>query len=498
MPLISKAFSNLITFTRASSATYFAANGVLTSAANNEPRFDYDPATYIGRGILIEESRTNSIRNNTMQGAAAGTPGTLPTNWVITGAGLGTLVQEVVAVSSINGISYIDIKLSGTTSTTNLSYSFEPSTGGPAASSGQTWTNSNYVALVGGAITNITAIRAASILGRTAGGATTTDNFNSGDNKASLTATLQRFSITGTLADATTVSVQPSVGITFASGVVIGDPVNGITLRIGLPQLENNNTATGVASATVAAGGTGYAVGDVLQIVGGSGTAARLTVATLSGSAVATVTVSTAGNYTTFPSPQPVSVTAITGTGSSATFNIVPQSQNGVATSVILTTTTALTRNGDSATVATLAPWYNASEGTLYADVAIDYTVPATKFPLAASLNDNTSNNRIELGFVTSVVAAFEIAVGGSLSARYPSVAALNRRIAGAYKASDSAISVNGGAATATSPVSASLPTVTQLKLGDRTSGSQLNGWVRRITYYPRRLSNANLTTLTT
>lgn len=79
--------------------------------------------------------------------------------------------------------------------------------------------------------------------------------------------------------------------------------------------------AANIASATVSAGGTGYAVGNVLTITGGTkGTAATLTVATLSGSAVATVTVSNAGDYWTFPT-EPCAVTGGAGTG--ATFNFV-------------------------------------------------------------------------------------------------------------------------------------------------------------------------------
>ena len=50
-----------VTFTRASTATYFDETGVLQSAAIDAPRFDYDPATLAARGFLIEEARTNSL-----------------------------------------------------------------------------------------------------------------------------------------------------------------------------------------------------------------------------------------------------------------------------------------------------------------------------------------------------------------------------------------------------------------------------------------------------
>jgi hypothetical protein len=53
-----------ITFTRASNATYFDANGVLQTAANDAPRFDHDPATGESRGLLIEEARTNLLLNS--------------------------------------------------------------------------------------------------------------------------------------------------------------------------------------------------------------------------------------------------------------------------------------------------------------------------------------------------------------------------------------------------------------------------------------------------
>jgi len=52
---------NLITFTRASSATYVDSNRLIRTAATNEPRFDHNPATGESLGLLIEEQRTNLL-----------------------------------------------------------------------------------------------------------------------------------------------------------------------------------------------------------------------------------------------------------------------------------------------------------------------------------------------------------------------------------------------------------------------------------------------------
>lgn len=56
--------ASALTFTRASTGTYFDAAGVMQTAGSNVPRFDFDPATLQPRGLLIEEQRTNLLLNS--------------------------------------------------------------------------------------------------------------------------------------------------------------------------------------------------------------------------------------------------------------------------------------------------------------------------------------------------------------------------------------------------------------------------------------------------
>ena len=56
-----KALDPRITFTRASTATFVGANGLIQTAASDVPRFDHNPTTGESLGLLVEEARTNLL-----------------------------------------------------------------------------------------------------------------------------------------------------------------------------------------------------------------------------------------------------------------------------------------------------------------------------------------------------------------------------------------------------------------------------------------------------
>jgi hypothetical protein len=232
---------NLITFTRASSATFIDSTGTLQTASTDAPRFDHNPTTGESLGLLVEEARTNSIRNNTMVGAVTGTPGTLPTNWTLTG-GSG-ISPSVVGAGTENGIAYIDVQVNGTpTASTFANIVFDTSI---VASSGQAWASSVYVKLTAGSLTNtsiVQEIREVTSLGVYLTNSTLTVT------PTSAALNTQRVLLSRTLNNASTTNVRPIVSFQTTNGAAID-----FTLRIGLPQLEQGAFATSVIPTTTAA-----------------------------------------------------------------------------------------------------------------------------------------------------------------------------------------------------------------------------------------------------
>jgi len=211
-------------------------NGNWRSFAANTPRI------MPGTGLLIEESRTNGIRNNTMQGASIGTPGVTPSNWLLrNNTGLST---QVVAVGTNQGINTMDLRFFGTASGAGvLGINFEASTI-IAAVTGQAWAQTAFIAIVGGTTTNTGTVS----LGTdedTSGGVFIRSNLGTVPLTSTLTRVTNLFTTGGGV---TTAFVLPYFQL-----AVNGAGAVDITLRIGWPQLELGAFATSPIPTTSAA-----------------------------------------------------------------------------------------------------------------------------------------------------------------------------------------------------------------------------------------------------
>ena len=167
------------------------------------------------------------------------------------------------------------------------------------------------------------------------------------------------------------------------------------------------------------------------------------------------------------------------------------------ATSYIPTLASSVTRSADVATVNTLSPFYNAVEGTLFGEYD---TFGVSSSPYIAEFNDGTANNRIT-SYVSSGTQRMYVATSGAAQADL-SVSSVSNNVvyktAVVYKANDFALTQNG--VSPATDTSGTIPTVSKLALGAYNSDSianLTNGHLRRIAYYPRRLTNAEIQTLT-
>lgn len=162
------------------------------------------------------------------------------------------------------------------------------------------------------------------------------------------------------------------------------------------------------------------------------------------------------------------------------------------STSYIPTLASTVTRSADVASVNTLSPWFNATEGTLFAEfnayTGVSYSNPASLFT-------NASNQvSIVAGTAGSGATGLVVISGGSVLVSI-GTRVLSQKIAGAYKLNDFAVSTNGAAAD--TDTSGTVPSISTLGLGSAYSSAYLNGHLRRVAYYPRRLTNAELQALT-
>ena len=120
------ALDSRYTFTRASTAWYYNSSGILTQAAANIPRFDYNPSTLAINGLLVEGQATNLVYPSIPDGTYSTTASTISATGAVT-APDGTTVSA----------NFVD-------NTSNTSHYYIAGNGATSYTSGQSYTVSVY------------------------------------------------------------------------------------------------------------------------------------------------------------------------------------------------------------------------------------------------------------------------------------------------------------------------------------------------------------------
>jgi hypothetical protein len=166
------------------------------------------------------------------------------------------------------------------------------------------------------------------------------------------------------------------------------------------------------------------------------------------------------------------------------------------ATSYIPTTASTVTRSADVASVATSQFPYSATEGSVIASVSVlsfSGNRTATNISDQFGFSERTQLRLNSSGQANTVVSKAGVAVTTPTTSN-SGTAGVVIKAGYALAANDLALVLNGG--TVATNTSVALPgTVLNMKLGnqDGAGAENLNGWIRQITYIPRRLTNAEL-----
>ena len=394
-----KNIGSLVTFTRASSGTFVGSDGVLRTAATNEPRFDHNPTTGESLGLLVEEARTNLLlRSEEFDNAG----------WTKTRSSV-----TANAIAAPNEALTADKLVEDTTAS-----------------------NTHLTQQIGLTIVNSTAYVFSVYIKAGERSRVLIQTSNTGfSNNAYV------------IFDLTLGTVVSSVSATSSSIVPVGN---------GWYRCSMGNTSTGTT-------------GNV-SIVLADGT----------------------GN----PS--------YTGDGTSGLYLWGAQLEAGAfPTSYIPTTTAAATRSADVASItgSNFSSFYNQLEGTMFVNSTTNAKHGGSNsFPRILSVSDGTNNNQMETYYrVLSPYtdAGYLITNAGASQAQFDTNDNRNGQSIAFGYASNNFPLVIGGTVVATD-TSGTVPTVSRLGLGVRgDGGTLLNGTIKRFCYFPTRLANNTLQSIT-
>jgi hypothetical protein len=390
---------SLVTFTRASTATFTGSDGLIQTAAANAPRFDHNPTTGESLGLLVEEARTNLCLQSE----------NFSTTWTTFRASV-----SANATAAPDGNTTADKIVEDTTATNShglqqASISF---------TSGTSYTFSVYV-------------KAA--------------------ERANIRLTLPAAAFTSALASQFNLALGTTTTISAGATATIA------ALQSDWYRCTMTATATATVSSTIS-----------LQIGENS--------------------TSTTVNYT--------------GDGTSGIYAWGAQLEAGAfPTSYIPTTTATVTRAADVASItgSNFSSWYNQTASTIYSEAASSSGAAYTGniYGFGTSFNDSISHYRqVDFQPVARVRTASVDEYGAIGNGPIWTGTSLNK-FAIALATTSGRQASNGALTSGSDDSSIVFPTVSSVSIGSAFTSGYLNGTIKRLTFWPTRLSNTVLQQIT-
>jgi len=167
-------------------------------------------------------------------------------------------------------------------------------------------------------------------------------------------------------------------------------------------------------------------------------------------------------------------------------------------TSYIKTEASQVTRSADSASMtgANFSDWFNNSQGTMFADFRFNGLI---SFPEIFSIG-SSSTNFMSISKNSGNFLRGEIVTNGSTVVNTPisviTTANTNYKMSMAYAVNSVAVTAHGVTQV---DADCTIPVATTAAIGNRvlSTTSNINGTIKKLSYYPQRLTNTQLQALT-
>ena len=303
----------------------------------------------------------------------------------------------------------------------------------------------------------------------------------------------------------------PAGVLTSASAKYVFDRTGALSsVAAGTPPIDYNPTTSALRGLRVEAAATNLILGSAAPSTQTVSVTAQAYTLSFYGTGTITLSGAYSGTLTgtgAFPAQASLTFTPTAGTLTltvSGTVQYAMLTAGSAASSYIPTVGSIVTRAVDANSVALSSiPGWSATEVTVYVEFSVPSLLTTQRHPVA--LHDGSGNNQLRVGWMNGssggTSCGYLVVSGGANQAVVSPggivTAGALMKVACSLRSGRAAQSVNGAAAVATTI--SSLPTgLTTLQIGARSGPAEaLDGWVRRITIFPRALSDATLQLLT-